>query len=883
ADGFAGNAFSPSIVKEGDDYYMYHNDESVHGGIHRWKITGLNTIKEETIPITASFVRSTEALDGIDLMAGLPSQGSLSSNSQGWTRTPDAETNDWSAKTNLLSYGVRKSPDLSVTYNPSATGVSTINRDLGNNNNLTNWGITGNVGYSSSEPNSPDGLGLNQYLDVLDNTGKIIVRFYQKINYSTSSTTIYANNTPLFTRGVGEMRALTKSFQPFDMDKIGGTITVTYAGQSAVVEDVYEAGANISNPTTMRLYFSNVGGALYGKAISISDFRFIPFNTTLTPAAPIVTADYSAKTLIASHQLGNSEILVSENNGEYVQYTGAINVGNVARPAAYWQFKIKPAIQRNVSAMAKSPEFVESYQCSATGSILHEVWYNVNGSNISSNDWSRKPDNTSPVTVFEAPQNIGDNFAARIRGYLCPPQTGYFTFWISGDDATELWLSTDSDPANKSKIAYNTSYTAPGDRNRFATQKSVQIFLKAGNKYYIEALHKEGSGQDHLQVVWQLPNGNIDAPIPGKYLSPFNSSDLEAITAATQQCSATGTILHEVWNNVNGANINSNNWSKKADNTSPLAEFEAPQNFGDNFAARIRGYICPPESGNYTFWISGDDATELWLSTDADPANKIKIAYSVSATYSRNWGMFDSQKSFQIYLRAGNKYYIEALHKEAGGADHLAVAWQFPSGSMEAPIAGSHLSPFDPDFDKTPVIPCSATGTISHEVWNNVNGLNVNSNNWNNKSNSTTILTALEAPQNIGDNYAARIRGYICPPLSGNYTFWISGDDATELWLSTDSDPGNKIKIAYSVFATYFRNWSMFDSQKSFKIYLRAGNKYYIEALHKEVGGADHLSVAWQLPDGTMEAPIPGSRLSPFNPDFNTTLNARVLTGTAVS
>ncbi|HSU50439.1 MAG TPA: PA14 domain-containing protein, partial [Segetibacter sp.] len=298
---------------------------------------------------------------------------------------------------------------------------------------------------------------------------------------------------------------------------------------------------------------------------------------------------------------------------------------------------------------------------------------------------------------------------------------------------------------------------------------------------------------------------------------------------------------------------------------------------------RIRGYICPPESGNYTFWVSGDDATELWLSTDADPSNKTKIAYSVSATYFRNWSMFDSQKSFQIYLKAGNKYYIEALHKEANGGDHLSVAWQLPSGIMEAPIAGSHLSPFDSDFDKTPSIPCSTTGTISHEVWNNVIGLTVNSNNWGNRSNSTTTLTTFEAPQNIGDNYAARIRGYICPPQSGNYTFWISGDDATELWLSTDADPGNKTRIAYSVFATYFRNWGMFDSQKSFKIYLRAGNKYYIEALHKEIGGADHLSVAWQLPDGTMEAPISGSHLSPFSLDNNTLLNARVITGNAVN
>ena len=64
---------------------------------------------------------------------------------------------------------------------------------------------------------------------------------------------------------------------------------------------------------------------------------------------------------------------------------------------------------------------------------------------------------------------------------------------------------------------------------------------------------------------------------------------------------------------------------------------------------------------------------------------------------------------------------------------------------------------------------------------------------------------------------------------------------------------------------------------------MTAGNKYYIEALHKEASGADHLSVAWRLPDGNMEAPISGSHLSPFSLDNNTLLNARVITGNAVN
>lgn len=45
----AGNVFSSTVLKYGNDYYIYHNDECNHGGVHRWKITGLNSVKIENI------------------------------------------------------------------------------------------------------------------------------------------------------------------------------------------------------------------------------------------------------------------------------------------------------------------------------------------------------------------------------------------------------------------------------------------------------------------------------------------------------------------------------------------------------------------------------------------------------------------------------------------------------------------------------------------------------------------------------------------------------------------------------------------------------------------------------------------------------------------
>jgi hypothetical protein len=161
-------------------------------------------------------------------------------------------------------------------------------------------------------------------------------------------------------------------------------------------------------------------------------------------------------------------------------------------------------------------------------------------------------------------------------------------------------------------------------------------------------------------------------------------------------------------------------------------------------------------------------------------------------------------------------------------------------------------------------VACSATGQIKREVWTNVRGQQVSTIPVNATPTSTGYLTSLEGPVNVGDYYGARISGYLCPPTDGEYTFYISSDDHSELWLSDGADPANKQKIAYVYGATKRREWTKYPTQTSAKIYLRENKKYYIEVLHKENLGYDHVAVGWTLPNGASEMPIPGTRLSPY-------------------
>ena len=130
--------------------------------------------------------------------------------------------------------------------------------------------------------------------------------------------------------------------------------------------------------------------------------------------------------------------------------------------------------------------------------------------------------------------------------------------------------------------------------------------------------------------------------------------------------------------------------------TDTLPSFEAPTDWADNYGTRLRGYITAPVTGGYTFWIASDDQSELWLSTNDNPLNKVKIASVPDWTNSRQWDKFSSQKSAAITLQANQRYYVEALQKEGGGGDNLAVGWARP-GQSSVPsevIPGSVLSPF---------------------------------------------------------------------------------------------------------------------------------------------------------------------------------------------
>ncbi|HEY5233368.1 MAG TPA: lamin tail domain-containing protein [Verrucomicrobiae bacterium] len=144
-------------------------------------------------------------------------------------------------------------------------------------------------------------------------------------------------------------------------------------------------------------------------------------------------------------------------------------------------------------------------------------------------NWPANPDPayTQISPGFETEVNDGvNNWGERLRAFVVPPTNGDYTFWIASDDTSDLFISTDETPANKTIIASVISWTSWQDFSSEPTQQSSPVYLQGGQRYYIEALMQQGGGDDNLTVQWQLPDGTIELPLAtgsadGTLLVPF--------------------------------------------------------------------------------------------------------------------------------------------------------------------------------------------------------------------------------------------------------------------------------------------------------------------------------------------------------------------------
>ncbi len=172
----------------------------------------------------------------------------------------------------------------------------------------------------------------------------------------------------------------------------------------------------------------------------------------------------------------------------------------------------------------------------AKAAFTRDVWRNVadaGGSNLDTDPrFGTHATEEETVTVFEGKPKDGDRYLQRISGVITAPATGPYSFFIASDDHSVLYLSPTEYPSQKVKIAWVEGYSSRGDWSGQPNQVSQPVMLEAGKRYYVEARHAEGGGDDHLAVGWQLPDDSLERPIGGGTSDPLATPLLRRIINA---------------------------------------------------------------------------------------------------------------------------------------------------------------------------------------------------------------------------------------------------------------------------------------------------------------------------------------------------------------
>lgn len=190
----------------------------------------------------------------------------------------------------------------------------------------------------------------------------------------------------------------------------------------------------------------------------------------------------------------------------------------------------------------------------ASGAVYNKFWDNFGANNIGAlTTLATFPFLPSRVTIeqrWEYPANGGGeggaNYGNQLSGWFVPAQTSDYVFFTCSDDPSDLYLSTDENPANKLLIARETGWSNPRNWNSVGSGSIVTdkrsdsfsatewtngntITLQAGRRYYLESLHTEGGGGDNVGATFIIAgaadpaNGTAPAltgSLVGVYVDP---------------------------------------------------------------------------------------------------------------------------------------------------------------------------------------------------------------------------------------------------------------------------------------------------------------------------------------------------------------------------
>ena len=111
--------------------------------------------------------------------------------------------------------------------------------------------------------------------------------------------------------------------------------------------------------------------------------------------------------------------------------------------------------------------------------------------------------------------------------------------------------------------------------------------------------------------------------------------------------------------------------------------FEPAQNDGENFSCQWLGYFKPTTSETYTFFTSSDDASYVWVGSNA------QTGFTTGNSTVNNGGLHGTLEKFgSIALTAGTYYPIRIQFGELSGGDVMTFNYSTPTITKTTNVTG---------------------------------------------------------------------------------------------------------------------------------------------------------------------------------------------------
>jgi hypothetical protein len=504
----------------------------------------------------------------------------------------------------------------------------------------------------------------------------------------------------------------------------------------------------------------------------------------------------------------------------------------------------------------------------------------------------------------------GNDLAVRIAGIFTAPQTGDYHFFIRSDDASRLYLNTTGpqipDPVGTptgtdAPIAEETDccgpFVEPGTLNTDQTTSPTTIDpirLTAGQQYGMLFIVKEGGGGDWGQVAYRIEGD----PTPAGQLTPIRGAVFQAGMGDPVGASVTITDQPD---SVTLAAYKSVSFSVAAETESPYdlevlyqwyrdgqpiphanqptytIEVVQPGDDGALFTCLVAVPGASATSAEATLTVTAGEPAQIVSATATDTFDTVTLRFDQpvtepSATTAANYTLDNGATVSAASL--ADPYTVELTTSQLTPGTDYTVTVSNVQNLGGTPVAANTTGTFT-SFTEVPgeirvLFYTNIGGTVLADLTNSVKFPNL--------PDDTQTVTNLASPDGYGENYGVMLRGYVTPPETGQYRFFIRSDDSSAIWLNTSGatppDPTESDPIASETDCCEgfqepgVPNDDGVTFPVSEPVSLTAGTQYGVTVLMKEGGGGDYVHVAWRPETSTTPAAdltdIPSSAIGTY-------------------